>query len=266
MPLDDDHKAEAARANTRRIIEQAPKVLAGLFAISGVAYLAGSVYTRAYFAEFGASWILDEVPTAIYFSQSWIPLLLILFFGYLATTNLALIESQDNLTATKRFKASVAVVKYGPWLLIGFLAITPLLSTFGYITPAIVLSVVSIALILLLFASALELVVVRFSKVDRHIDLTMAYLTFAVIVVGLYVVPMQLGMNWARVDKQTSSSLLNVYLRDDEREREYKLLFAVDERWYVFPTMYEGKYPQVKSTTAANVTFVPLLENSSVAP
>lgn len=69
MPSKHD-KAEAARANTRRIIEQAPKVLAGLLVISGVAYLAGSVYTRSYFAEFGASWILDEVPMAIYFSQS----------------------------------------------------------------------------------------------------------------------------------------------------------------------------------------------------
>jgi hypothetical protein len=257
MPLNDNHKAEAARANTRRIIEQAPKVLAGLFAISGVAYLAGSVYTRAYFAEFGASWILDEVPTAIYFGQSWIPLLLILFFGYLATTNLALIEGQDNLTATKRFKVSVAVVQYGPWFLIGLLAITLLLSTFDSVTPAIVLSVISLTLILLLFASALELLVVRFSKMDRHIDLSMAYLSFAVIAASLYVVPAQLGMNWARVDKETSSTLLKVYLHGNEAT-EHKLLFAIGERLYVFPTRYEGRYPPVKAAAAASVRFVPL--------
>ncbi|MDH5348841.1 MAG: hypothetical protein OEW13_13155, partial [Nitrospira sp.] len=156
MPSKND-KAEAARANTRRIIEQAPKVLAGLFAISGVAYLAGSIYTKSYFAEFGASWILDEVPTAIYFSQSWIPLLLILFFGYLTTTNLALIGSQSNLTETKRFKVSVAVVRYGPWLLVGLLIMIPLLSRLGSVIPTIVLSVAAIALLLLLFASALEI-------------------------------------------------------------------------------------------------------------
>lgn len=256
MPADDNDKAESARAGARRIIEQAPKVLAGLAAISGVAYLAGSIYTRAYFAEFGASWILDEVPTAIYFSQSWIPLLLILFFAYLATTNLALIESRTNLTASKQFTVSVAVVKYGPWLLLALLAITPLLSTFGYAATAIVLSVVSVPLILLLFSSALELLAARLTKADRHIDLSMAYLSFVVIAAGLYVVPAQLGMNWARVDKQASSSLLTVYLRGKE-ETEYKLLFSVGERLYVFPTRYEGKYPPVETAAAANVRFVP---------
>ncbi len=255
MPSKND-KAEAARANTRRIIEQAPKVLALLILISGVAYLSGSVYTRSYFAAFGASWILDEVPTAIYFSQGWIPLLLILFFGYLATTNLALIESQSNLTETKRFKVSVAVVRYGPWGLVGLLMMIPLLSRFGFVTFAIVLSIAAIALLLLLFASTLELLVVQFTMADRHIDLSMAYLALAVIVVGLYVVPMQLGMNWARVDKQTSSNLFKVYLPDDEA-KEYRILFAAGEKLYVFPSKYEGEYPPIVATGASKVTFIP---------
>jgi len=254
MPSNND-KVEAARANTRRIIEQAPKVLAGLVVISGVAYLAGSVYTKSYFAEFGASWILDEVPTAIYFSQSWIPLLLILFVGYLATTNLALIGSQSNLTETKRFKVSVAVVRYGPWLLVGLLIMIPLLSRLGSVIPTIALSIAAIALLLLVFASALELLIVRFTKGHRHIDLAMTYLALAVIAVSLYVVPVQLGMNWARVDKQTSSSLFKVYLRDDEA-KEYRILFAAGDKLYVFPSKYEGKYPPVVTTAASEVTFI----------
>jgi hypothetical protein len=256
MPSGDNKKVEEARAGARRLIEQGPKVLIGLFALSGVAYLAGSVYTISYFSEFGASWILEEVPAAVYFSQSWIPLLLILFVGYLATTNLVLIGSQGTLAAGTRFKVSVAVVKHGPWVLIGLLAIIPLLSSLEYVTAAIDLSMVSILLILLLLASALELLVVRFSTIDRDIDLSMAYVSFAVITVALYVVPAQLGVNWARVDKQETSSLLKVYLRDDD-VTEYKLLFSVDERWYVFPTRYEGSYPPVKAIAAATVTFVP---------
>ena len=144
MPSKDNKKAETARANTRRIIEQAPKILLGLFAITGVAYLAGSIYTRSYFSEFRASWILDEVPTTVYFSQNWIPLLLILFLGYLATTSLASMENQGKATGTTRFKVSVAVVQYGPWLLVGFLIMIPLLSGLRWIMPAIVLSVAAI--------------------------------------------------------------------------------------------------------------------------
>ena len=120
---------------------------------------------------------------ATYFSQSWVSLLLILFFGYLATTNLVLSESPGSLTASTRFKVSVATVHYGPWLCIILLAITPLLSTFDYVTAAIVLSVAAVPLLLLLFSSALELVVLRFSTADRRMDLSMVYLSFAVIAV-----------------------------------------------------------------------------------
>lgn len=191
---------------------------------------------------------------AAYFAQSWIPLLLILFFVYLATTNLALIEHQGNLTANTRFKVSVVVVNYGPWLFVMLLAITMLLSTFGYITSAIVLSVMSVVLLLLLFSAALECLFVRFSKASPRIDLSMAYLSFAVVAAGLYFVPAQLGINWARADQQATSALLKVYLRGDDAT-EYQLLFSVEDRLYVFPTRYEGKYPPITTTAVADVRF-----------
>lgn len=257
MSRDDPNKLESSRAGARRLIEQTPKALAGLAALSGVAYLAGSIYTRTYFSEFGASWILEEVPAATYFSQSWVPLLLMLYFGYLATTNLAVIGSHDDVTASVQFKLSVTVVQYGPWFLLALLVITPLLSTVGYVTSAIVLSIIGVAAILLLFSSTLELLVVRFNTtMDRLIDLPMAYMAFAVIIVGLYVVPTQLGLNWARVDKQPTSSLPTVYLRSDTAQ-EYRLLFSVGERLYVFPARFKGAYPPVQSTALANVGFVP---------
>lgn len=256
MPRDDLNKTESARAGARRLIEQAPKAIAGLAALSGVAYLAGSFYTKAYFSEFGASWILEEVPTATYFSQSWVPLLLLLYLGYLATTNLAVIGDQDDVTASAQFKRSLAVVQYGPWFLFALLVMTLVLSTFGYVTSAIVLSTIGVVAILLLSSSALELLVARFKTVGGLIDLSMASIAFAVIIVGLYVVPTQLGLNWARVDKQSTSSLLTLYLRSDA-EQEYRLLFSVRERLYVFPARFEGTYPPVQTTALANVSFVP---------
>jgi len=256
MSRDDPDRSKSSRAGTRRLIEQTPKALAGLAAISGVAYLAGSIYTKAYFSEFGASWILEEVPAATYFSQSWVPLLLMLYFGYLATTNLAMIGSQDDVTAGFQFRFSVALVRYGSWFVFALLVITPLLSTFGYVMSAIVLSIIGVVAILLLFSSALELLVVRFNTKGRLIDLSMTYIAFAVITAGLYVVPAQLGLNWARIDKQPTSSLLIVYLHSDA-EKEYRLLFSVGERLYVFPAKFEGAYPPVQAAAIANVGFVP---------
>lgn len=225
--------------------------------MTGLAYLAGSFYTRAYFAEFGASWILDEVPAAIYFSQSWIPLLLVLFFVYLATTNLALLDSQSNLTASTKFKISVFVVRYGSWFFLLLLTTIPLLSLMGSTIAAIVLSIIAIVGLLWLLGSALELLVVRFITDDQEMDLSMAAIACALIAVGLYVVPTQLGMNWARADKQAPASLLTVHLRGNV-EKEYKLLFSADERLYVFPAKYEGNYPPVEATTATDVSFVPI--------
>jgi hypothetical protein len=256
MPRDDNHKAEKARAGARRLIEQTPIALAGLAVMTGLAYLAGSFYTRAYFAEFGASWILDEVPAAIYYSQRWIPLLLILFFVYLATTNLGLIDSQSNLTAGTKFKISVFVVQYGSWLFILLLVTIPLLSLARFTIAAIVLSVVSVVLLLWLLGSALELLVIRRITADPEMDVTMAYIACVLIAAGLYVVPTQLGINQARADKQAPTSLLTVYLHGNT-EREYKLLFSVEERLYVFPANYEGQYPPVEATTATDVSFVP---------
>ncbi|HEX5646065.1 MAG TPA: hypothetical protein VFX56_03770 [Nitrospira sp.] len=257
MPHDDDQKARKARAGARRLIEQTPIALAGLGVITGLAYLAGSFYTRAYFAEFGASWILDEVPAAIYFSQSWIPLLLILFFVYLATTNLGLIDSPSHLTASTKFKISVIVVQYGSWLFILLLVVIPLLSLAGATFAAIVLSVISVVVLLWLLASALELLVVRLITEDLQLDLTMARIACVLVAVGLYVIPAQLGMNRARADKHTPSSLLTVYLHGNT-EKEYKLLFSADERLYVFPAKFEGDYPSVEGITAADVSFLPL--------
>lgn len=256
MPPDDRDNRKSSRAGARRLIEQTPKALAGLAAVSTVAYLAGSIYTKAYFSEFGASWILEEVPAAIYFSQSWVPLVLTLYFGYLATTNLAVIGSQDDVTANFKFKLSMALVQYGSWFLLALLAMIPLLTSFGYVRPAIALSIIGVAAILLLFSSALELVVVRFTAKGRHLDPSMAYIAFAIIAAGLYVVPAQLGINWARVDKQPTSSLLTVYLRNDA-DTEYRLLFSLGERMYVFPSRFTGSYPPVQATAIANVGFVP---------
>jgi uncharacterized membrane protein YqjE len=256
MPRTDNPQTKSARAGARRLIEQVPKALAGLIGMCGLGYLAGSFYTRAYFSEFGASWILEEVPAATYYGQSWVPPLLILYLGYLVTTNLARIDSGDDLTTGTRFHLSVAVVQYGSWGLFSLLAIIPLLSTFDSSTPAIILALVAVVLLLVLLSSVLELVVVRFWTGNRSMDFSMVYIAVAVIAVGLYVIPTQLGMNWARLDKQPNSTLLRVHLHPDEMT-EYKLLYAVGERLYIFPTTFQGNRPLVQATAVTNVRFVP---------
>ena len=251
-----DDKIRSARAGARQLIDQVPKAFAGLAALCGVAYLAGSFYTRAYFSEFGASWVLEEVPAATYFSQSWVPLLLMLYIGYLATTNLARAGNKHDPATDTGSHVSQGFVRYGLWFLLALLGVIPLCSVLGYGILAIGCSILGIVLLLLLLSAAVELAIVPRSTTGLTRDRSLAYLSFAVIAVGLYVIPTQLGVNWARVDKQTTSSLLSVYVRS-EGEREYRLLLSIGERLYIFPLQFEGPYPPVHATVVADVSFTP---------
>ena len=249
-----DDKIRSARAGARQLIAQAPKMFAGLVALCGVAYLAGSFYTRAYFSEFGASWVLEEVPAATYYSQSWVPLLLMLYIGYLATTNLARAENTHDPTTHAGSNVSQVFVRYGLWSLLILLSVIPLWSVLGYGVLAIGCSILGIVLLLLLLSSAVELVMVPRSTTGLTLDRSLVYLSFAVIAVGLYVIPTQLGINWARIDKLPTSSLLPVYVHS-EGEREYRLLLSIGERLYIFPVKFEGSHPPVHATVVADVSF-----------
>ena len=249
-----DDKIRNARAGARQLIDQVPKAFAGLAALCGVAYLAGSFYTRAYFSEFGASWVLEEVPAATYYSQSWVPLLLMLYIGYLLTTNLARAGDTHDPTTHAASNLSQVLVRYGLWFLLALLGVIPLCSMLGYGVLAIGSSILGIVMLMLLLSSAVELVMVPRSTNGLTLDRSLAYLSLTVIVVGLYVIPTQLGANWARMDKQPTSSLLSVYVRS-EGEREYRLLLAIGERLYIFPLQFEGMYPPVHATVVADVSF-----------
>jgi hypothetical protein len=47
-----------------------------------------------------------------------------------------------------------------------------------------------------------------------------------------------------------------VYLRSDA-DTEYRLLFSVGERMYVFPSKFTGSHPPVQAAALANVGFAP---------
>jgi hypothetical protein len=212
----------------------------------------GALYTRSYFSEFGASWILDKVPMAIFFERSMIPLLFLLFFALLAVMGLFDSEKTDRLLSSPQFKASIAVIRYGPWCLIALSVLDLALGTFGSTTLAVILSVISVPVLLLLLASNLKFLIVRLRRSDLQLDRLKLAISVAVIVLGLYCVPAQLGRNFGQLDKEPATSTLStIHLHDDPTE--YRLLLSVDERLYVFPERYEGTYPPIETTAAAQV-------------
>lgn len=241
--------------NSHRHAEHVPKALAGLAALSTAAYFEGVLYIKAYYAKFGASWILDEVPMAIFFERSMIPFLLLFFLAFLAVMGLFDIETKEQAAASSRFKASIAVITYGPWGVFVLGTADFLVGELGFLKTAIVLSVTSVLLLLFLLASLFKVVLVWFRNRDIPFDRSRLSLAVAVIALGLYWVPSQLGSNFGTLDKDPASSTLSsINLRDNIVE--YKLLLSYGDRLYLFPTSYGGEFPQIEKAPSSQVEFI----------
>ena len=242
-------------AGTQRHAEHVPKALAGLAALTIAAYFEGVLYIRAYLAQFDASWILDEVPMAIFFERSKIPLLLIFFLAGLAIMGLFDIETKEQTLTSARFKASIVVTTYGPWTALSLGTLDMILSELGFSVAATILSILSVGMFLLLLAALFKLLLVWFRNRDIQLNQTILFLSVAVLVLSSYWAPTRLGANFGTVDKTPASSTLSsINLRGDSTD--YKLLLSFGDRLYVFPTLYGGEFPRIKTASSSQVEFI----------
>jgi len=248
-------RSKSPPPGTQRHAEHVPKALAALAALTTVAYFEGVLYVRSYFAQFGASWILEEVPMAIFFERSMIPLLLIFFLVFLAVMGLFDIETKEQALASARFKASIAVTTYGPIAALVLGMMDFLLGKLGFLTAAITLSIVSTAIFLLLLASLFKVLRVWFQHRAIQLNQTVLSLSVAAILLGSYWIPTQLGGNFGKLDKDPALSRLpSINLRGSSTE--YKLLFSLGERLYVFPAHEGGEFPQIETAPSSKVEFI----------
>lgn len=232
--------------------EQAPKALAGMAALAIVAYGEGALYTRAYLAQFGALWILDSVPMAVFFEHSGLPLLILFFLVLLAVRGLLDREQTDLARIRRRFTVSLTTIIYGPWGLAGLSLVDFVLDALGHSTVALVISATSVLVLLLLMASALDYVLVRWQRPDIQLHRMLFYPTLAAIVISLYLVPSQLGRNLGKFDKNPATSTLST-VRLYHEVSEYKLLFSTGDLVYIFPIHFEGDFPPIQTVSASQV-------------
>lgn len=213
------------------------------------------LYVRAYFTQFGAVWILDEVPMAIFFERNMTPILLILFLAFLAIMGLFDIETAEQALTSTRFKIAIVMTTYGTWAILALGIVDFVLSELGLLTTAIGLSIVSLAMFLLLLASLFTLTSVAIRHADIRLNRTVLSLSVAILVLSSYWVPTQLGGNFGKLDKDPASSRLpSINLRGNSLE--YRLLFSMGERLYVFPTHYRGESPHIETTSSSKVEFI----------
>ncbi|HUG70520.1 MAG TPA: hypothetical protein VMM76_22415 [Pirellulaceae bacterium] len=237
----------------KRLLESLPKVATGLVGLSGFAYFIGWAYARTYFAHFGASWILSELPILTVLGYSWWPVLILLFYAYLGVTDLAEIEGDKPVQDSVRFRLSIASLNYGRWVFIVIVIADVLLGLFGFPRLARYLSLVSILLVFAMATSAVEILVFRLSNPAAKFDLPFVGVTYAIILLGFYLAPILMGRNAALQDRTpTGSSLPVVVLRNDP-SAEHFLLFSSGDRFYVFPPEDGTKYPAIEIVSTSEI-------------
>jgi len=242
-------------AGTQRHAEHVPKALAGLAALTMAAYFEGVLYIRAYLAQFDALWILDEVPMAIFFERSKIPLLLLFFLAGLAIMGLFDNETKEQTLASTRFKASIVATTYGPWIALSLGTVDVILGELGFPLAAIVLSILFVGIFLLLLAALFKLVLAWFRNRDIQLNHTVLHLSIAMLVLSVYWAPTRLGANFGTLDKTPAASTLSsINLRNDSTD--YKLLLSFGDRLYVFPMHYGGAFPRIEAASSSQVEFI----------
>jgi hypothetical protein len=90
-------------AGIRRFISVLPQVLSIVVGLSILVYVLGWLSARAYYLEFGATWLLSEITIISLLGFSCFSLAAVLFFVYLGVTDL--LESET------RYKGTFFVIK-----------------------------------------------------------------------------------------------------------------------------------------------------------
>ncbi len=238
---------------TTNLLNAISKIAAGFVGLSGFAYIVGWIYAQSYFSVFGAKWLITEIPVLTLMGYSWLPVLVVVVFAYTGITELAEIEQEGNVKDSRQFKFTLAIFKHGSWVF-GLVAITDLIfSDIGNPALAKILSFINVVIVIGMVRSALMILSLHLVQPVLRGNLSVVYLTYAVIAFGLYFTPMQMGRNAALLDKEYDAlSLPFVTLRDNPT-KTFKLLALSGEHFYIFPTIYDSIYPPIQIVVASQI-------------
>lgn len=219
-----------------RILNTLPRIASLVIGVTALGYLVGWLYAKEYFKVFGATWLLSELSTSELLSYSVIPIGFLLFFLYLATLDL---EQSD---WTEKWMS--AVVKYGFAILITIFVFQVVFDILNQRT-LYVFGSHAFALAMYLYAvSSFGLLVIQFRKPKFKWNLLSTYLTYGILLGGLYFAPLYLGKAKGYSDIDPShTSLPIVQLKNIDKK--FLLLHHNKGTFYIFLADSSQNYPNI---------------------
>lgn len=237
-----------------RLLSSLPQVLSIIIGLNIVAYFVGWICARAYYSEFGAAWLVSEMPIVSLLGYSWIPLVAFVYFVFLGVTDL--------LESKTRCKWTFFVAKNGWWICIILLIGNGISANYYYSRIAYSLSYISALVFIIVAAAFVEATILYLSISDRRLSSFLIYTTWGIVFVGLYLVPTQIGRTTAERDIDPRLTKLQIVRLHESTDTDLRLLLLSGDRIYAFSTEFEGKYPEIRLLHSSQVHSIKCVDKS----
>jgi len=223
-----------------RVVSQLSRVASTLIGFAFLAYLVGWVRTRAYFGEFGAVWLADQVPVSVLISNSVAPLFYLSFFTLTLATDIA-----EGLRETSARRLALVLLAAAAAAGVASLFVPPRIAVLlGHLT--VIAWVIVAAELFVSLAMSL-----RRSQFTWH---STAVWGFAVVFwFGLYSAPNALGSAEGRRDRDVELSNLARVSIEPAEDSTWRLLAASGDLLYIANLGDGRRYPKLKIVSATSV-------------
>ena len=227
-----------------KILGVFPNIASLILGGTALAYLIGWLYAKEYFGVFGARWLLAELPTSALLGYSSQSVAFLLFLCYLATLDL---EESD-----KTEKWMTAVSGKGRKIIIFFLVLQIVFQSFKWQMAYIITSYLFATAMTFYAAASFGRLIIEMKNPKFKWNLVSTYLTFGILLSGLYFAPTNLGRAKGLSDIDPSSMNLPV-VKIRNIDAEFKLLHQRDGTFYVFTRDTTKYYPEILVIGKADV-------------
>jgi len=221
-----------------RFLAGLTQVLSIIVGLSILAYVVGWISARAYYSEFGATWLLSEMSIVSLLGYSWVPLAAFLLFIYLGVTDL--------LESKTRYKGTIFIIRNGWWVYLILALGTGISTNYNYSKIAYLLSYTSAVVVIMLAAACVEATILWLGKSDNSLNSFLVYMVWCIVFVGFYFAPKQIGITTAKRDLDPRLTELQIVRLHESKDLNLRLLLMSGDRIYAFSIEFEGKYPEIR--------------------
>ena len=244
-----DERGAFLQAATK-ILSGIPKVASVLISFTAVAAVVGWVQARTYYSQFGASWLVSKLGTVDILSFSFLPIALLAVLLWMGITDL-------EEGGKRRRRYTERVLRYGWIFFVVEIPLAFVVNWFDLSSVSVLLSIILVVAYALFAGTAFEALVIAF----RYRTLTWRTphtgLIFGIVLLGLYVVPMQMGITQAKMDLHPENSKLPEVMLQSPAEDAYRLLLASSDRVYLV-RLEDGAqtFPKIFVRDVADVQYI----------